>query len=1498
VLFGYTGGSFGYPGSASDPDVFGTVYSSDHDLIGNDSGLTVLSSSHDIFNPGFVGLDTQLLSYGEPPVGAPGSQEPMLYMSLFAGSPAIDAGDGSSTILSQLESAEGVSSAAALTDERGFSRIVGSAIDIGAVEYQYDLSVSISAPSTADYGQNITYNISVTNNGPDPSPIGAQFSVPIPGGTVFQSAIEGDTTLTPSGGVVTASGSLTLTVQVTKPTGTVTETVSVPTGTWETNPNNNSATVSTAVAGGPTTLSISAPTVTYGNNAVVTVNLTSPGGTPEGNVNLTVTSTNYGEFTYTQALGSNGAATFMFPGWDAGSYSLSASYAAQDGFGASSGTGSLTVSPATPILSVSDGGTYNGEGIPFQASATATGVPGGTGPVGNFTSFVYYVGTGTSGTRLGSTGPINAGTYTVVATWTSLTNDYSSGTAQDTFTINPEVAVIGGSPVYNGTTTVAGSSLTVSNRAYVGGYPADVELSGTATLAGANVGPEQITSFAGLSLVGTAASNYTLTGVTGSVNVTPASLVISALGADKNYDGTTNSTATPTYSGQQGTDTVTGLTESYGGVNVGPQTLSVNPGYVVNDGNNGNNYRVTLQTAGGTINPAQALFSFQGASVTYDGKAHAATGTATGVESPNPANLTSFLHWDYSPDGGQSYYTSPTNAGDYEVYYYFYGVNWYGDLVGNNNYLGVLPYADSGVAVDITQATPTVTVTDAGGTYNGQPFAATATVAGVVAGVDNTPAPSLEGVSPTLTYYAGTYTLATLPNSGGSTTAPVDVGNYTVVASFAGSTDYSAASGIATFSIGQATPTVHVSDAGGTYNGQPFPATATVSGVDGTPTLTYYAGGSVSGTALAGAPVNAGTYTVLASLAGSTDYSAASASTTFTISQAQALISIQGASVTYDGTAHAATGTATGVESPTPANLNSLLSLYYSSDGGQTYSGSAPVNAGDYEVYYTFAGNNNYQAVTGYTDSHQAVDIAKAPLTISAVSVSKTYDGTTNANATPKFSGQQGTDTVTGLTESYASANAGPETLSVNSGYVINDGNNGNNYTVTLQTASGTIYQAQALISIQGASVTYDGTAHAATGTATGVESPTPANLNSLLSLYYSSDGGQTYSSSAPVNAGDYEIYYTFAGNNNYQAVSSYTDSGQAVDVTQEATTTTLTSSSNAAIPGQPVTLTATVSPTISGAGNPTGSVVFFDTTTQTTLNTVTLSSGVATLTISTLALGSHTITATYSGDNNFLTSQGSLTQSVATSVYVLNGNASGSLNVSGNAKLDVGGAVIVDSTSKTALTASGNSQVTAAAIDVAGGIQDSGNAQLNPGGTTNAASAPDPLAGLAVPNPLGLSFQGAVNLSGKATLTIQPGIYTKISVSGNASLVLLPGIYVIAGGGLTVSGNANVQGTGVLIYNAGSNYLGSGNSFGAITVSGNATLNLTAASGGPYAGVVIFQSRDNTQAMTVSGNAVATLNGTVYIPSAMLTVTGNSQLKNASLVVNELQLTGNEVTT
>ncbi|MGO9468906.1 MAG: YDG domain-containing protein, partial [Isosphaeraceae bacterium] len=72
-----------------------------------------------------------------------------------------------------------------------------------------------------------------------------------------------------------------------------------------------------------------------------------------------------------------------------------------------------------------------------------------------------------------------------------------------------------------------------------------------------------------------------------------------------------------------------------------------------------------------------------------------------------------------------------------------------------------------------------------------------------------------------------------------------------------------------------------------------------------------------------------------------------------------------------------------------------------------------------------------------------------AALVITAVSNTKVYDGTTSAAAMPMVWGLQGSDTVSDLSETYDTPNAGTgKTLSVAT-YSINDGNGGNNYTVT-----------------------------------------------------------------------------------------------------------------------------------------------------------------------------------------------------------------------------------------------------------------------------------------------------------------------------------------------------------------------------------------------------------------------------------------------------------------
>jgi hypothetical protein len=91
-------------------------------------------------------------------------------------------------------------------------------------------------------------------------------------------------------------------------------------------------------------------------------------------------------------------------------------------------------------------------------------------------------------------------------------------------------------------------------------------------------------------------------------------------------------------------------------------------------------------------------------------------------------------------------------------------------------------------------------------------------------------------------------------------------------------------------------PTVSVTDSGGTYNGNPFPAIGTALGLNNAPvsgsfSYTYYAGSAVSGSGSSTAPSTVGTYTVVAGFTSADPiYSNGRAQTTFTIAQASPIV--------------------------------------------------------------------------------------------------------------------------------------------------------------------------------------------------------------------------------------------------------------------------------------------------------------------------------------------------------------------------------------------------------------------------------------------------------------------------------------------------------------------------------------------------------------------------------------------------------------------------------
>jgi Bacterial Ig-like domain (group 3)/PKD domain len=328
-------------------------------------------------------------------------------------------------------------------------------------------------------------------------------------------------------------------------------------------------------------------------------------------------------------------------------------------------------------------------------------------------------------------------------------------------------------------------------------------------------------------------------------------------------------------------------------------------------------------------------------------------------------------------------------------------------------------------------------------------------------------------------------------------------------------------------------------------------------------------------------------------------------------------------------------------------------------------------------------------------------------------------------------------------------------------------------------------------------------------------------------------------------------------------------------------------------IPGQSVTLSAAF--TDAGFLDTHTAVWNWGDSTSTTA-TVVESNGSGTATASHVyaTTGPYTATVTVSDDDG-TSGTGTFLVNVSQFIYVLNPTAGGAFTASGNAAVKLPGAVLIDSSSPTALSASGNASITSPSIRIVGGFSKTGNASFSVTPQTGITPFTDPLAGLTAPNPtaLGLTNKGSINLSGNGSQMISQGIYTQINVSGNAHLTLNPGVYVIQGGGFTVSGNASVAGNGVLIYNAGSNFPSAGGNFGGITLSGNGTITLTPPTTGQYDGVVIYQSRENTRALSLGGNASAGITGDVYAANALLSLSGNTQLK-APLVVGTVNVSGN----
>ncbi|WP_198031899.1 Ig-like domain repeat protein [Bradyrhizobium sp. Ec3.3] len=178
-------------------------------------------------------------------------------------------------------------------------------------------------------------------------------------------------------------------------------------------------------------------------------------------------------------------------------------------------------------------------------------------------------------------------------------------------------------------------------------------------------------------------------------------------------------------------------------------------------------------------------------------------------------------------------------------------------------------------------------------------------------------------------------------------------------------------------------------------------------------------------------------------------------------------------------------------------------------------------------------------------------------------------------------------------------------------------------YQITINKASPTLS-----LSPSSSSVVY-GNALTLTATlANGVStSGTVTFFDGSTAIGSASVSGSSASLSITLSVGSHTITASYGGDSNHNAAS--TTSTTSVTVVQATPSIALNASSSSASYGASVALVATMS----GGVTPSGTVSFYEGSTQ--LGNATISGSTAILMLSSLSLGSHTITATYDGDTN-----------------------------------------------------------------------------------------------------------------------------------------------------------------------------------------------------------------------------------------------------------------------
>jgi hypothetical protein len=400
---------------------------------------------------------------------------------------------------------------------------------------------------------------------------------------------------------------------------------------------------------------------------------------------------------------------------------------------------------------------------------------------------------------------------------------------------------------------------------------------------------------------------------------------------------------------------------------------------------------------------------------------------------------------------------------------------------------------------------PTVTVSSGPFTYDGNPHAATATAVGT------------DGVTPVSGSFSFTYN--------GAPTPPTAAGTYSVVTTFTSADpSYANATVTSSLTINPATPTITVSSGPFNYDGNPHGATATAVGVDG---VTPVAGSfqfTYDGSSTA--PTGPGIYTVSAAFTSNDpNYTSPTVAANLIINSPGTLVptlTLTDGSATYDGNAHADTGSAVGTDGVTPVAGSFII----------THNGSttAPTQAGTYSVVANFISSDLNYANASTTGT---LTISQATPTLSFGSNTYPYNGQGESAVVTAL----GVDGVTPVNGSYSITYDGSTTLPVNAGTYeveVTFTSNDPNYTSTSGTGALTILPATTSVGLGNDGqweFTYNGSPQSVVGSAVGIDGVTPVNGSFTYQFY---DAYNNPLSGPPTDAGSYSFteYFTSADPN------------------------------------------------------------------------------------------------------------------------------------------------------------------------------------------------------------------------------------------------------------------------------------------------------------------------------------------------------------------------------